>query len=106
MEYFWASVKDWKTWLYAAIYMGGSSPSPLSPLPPPDHTMDTDIWISADAPLYAFSLFLPSIIASLGYKATTAQLLTVPPYAAAAIFTITVGCGFKSDTNVKESYNY
>ena len=38
MEYFWASVKDWKTWLYALIYMG------------------------CDCPLYAFSLFLPSII--------------------------------------------
>ena len=24
MEYFWAAVKDWKTWLYAAIYMGGT----------------------------------------------------------------------------------
>lgn len=29
MEYFWASVKDWKTWLYAAIYMGCLLPSPL-----------------------------------------------------------------------------
>ena len=38
MEYFWASITDWKTYLYAVIYMG------------------------ADAPLYAFSLFLPSII--------------------------------------------
>jgi len=27
----------------------------------------------------------------LGYKSTTAQLLSVPPYAAAAILTITVG---------------
>lgn len=46
----------------------------------------------ADVPLYAFSLFLPSIIAALGYKSTEAQLLSVPPYAAAAILTITVGC--------------
>ena len=38
MKYFWASVKDWKTWLSAVIYMG------------------------ADGPLYAFSLFLPTII--------------------------------------------
>ncbi|CAF9935226.1 hypothetical protein IMSHALPRED_010149 [Imshaugia aleurites] len=67
IDYFWASVKDWKTWLFAAVYMG------------------------CDVPLYAFSLFLPSIIASLGYKSTTAQLLSVPPYAAAAILTITVG---------------
>ena len=67
MEYFWASVKDWKTWLYALIYMG------------------------ADCPLYAFSLFLPSIVAGLGYTSTKAQLLSVPPYAAAAILTITIG---------------
>ena len=47
--------------------------------------------MGCDAPLYAFSLFLPSIISSLGYTATTAQLLSVPPYAAAAILTISVG---------------
>ena len=67
MSYFWASVRDWKTWLFAIIYMG------------------------ADGPLYAFSLFLPSIIQSLGYASTKAQLLSVPPYAAAAILTISIG---------------
>ncbi|GAB7330394.1 hypothetical protein MBLNU13_g02014t1 [Cladosporium sp. NU13] len=30
-------------------------------------------------PIYSFSLFLPSIIAGLGYKRVTAQLFTVPP---------------------------
>lgn len=76
MEYFWATVKDWKTWLYALIYMG------------------------ADCPLYAFSLFLPSIVAGLGYTSTKAQLLSVPPYAAAAILTITVGyvCTYNSSS--------
>ncbi|KAF2112478.1 pantothenate transporter liz1 [Lophiotrema nucula] len=67
MTYFWASVKDWKTWCFAIIYMG------------------------ADGALYAFSLFLPSIIAQLGYTSTTANLLSVPPYAGAAILTVTVG---------------
>ncbi|KAF1949346.1 MFS nicotinic acid transporter-like protein Tna1 [Byssothecium circinans] len=67
MTFFWASVKDWKTWLFAIIYMG------------------------ADGSLYAFSLFLPSIIAGLGYTSTTANLLSVPPYAAAAIVTVLVG---------------
>lgn len=68
MGYFWASVKDWKTWAFAVVYMG------------------------CDGPLYAFSLFLPTIIEDLGYKnATTANLLSVPPYAAAAILTITIG---------------
>lgn len=67
MSYFWASVKDYKTWLYMIIYMG------------------------ADMPLYAFSLFLPTIISELGYSSTRAQLLSVPPYAAAAILTVTIG---------------
>ncbi|KAF2708559.1 MFS nicotinic acid transporter-like protein Tna1 [Pleomassaria siparia CBS 279.74] len=67
MSYFWASVKDWKTWCFAIIYMG------------------------CDGALYAFSLFLPTIIAQLGYKSTTANLLSVPPYAAAAVLTIFIG---------------
>ena len=68
MSYFWASVKDWKTWAFAVVYMG------------------------CDGPLYAFSLFLPTIIEDLGYtNPTTANLLSVPPYAAAAILTITIG---------------
>ena len=41
-------------------------------------------------PLYTLSLFLPTIIKSLGYTAAQAQLLTVPPYAAATCVTITV----------------
>lgn len=41
-------------------------------------------------PLYTLSLFLPTIIKNLGYTAAQAQLLTVPPYAAATCMTITV----------------
>ncbi|KAL8672675.1 MAG: hypothetical protein Q9168_002881 [Polycauliona sp. 1 TL-2023] len=69
MSYFWASVKDWKTWLFAIVYMG------------------------TDGPLYAFSLFLPTIIGpnGLGFKGTQAQLLSVPPYVAAACMTILIG---------------
>ncbi|KIW01334.1 hypothetical protein, variant 1 [Verruconis gallopava] len=67
MEYFWASVKDWKTYLFAIIYMG------------------------ADGSLYAFSLFVPSIINELGYTSTQANLLSVPPYFVAAILTVLAG---------------
>lgn len=67
MKYVYASLADWKTWTGALIYMG------------------------ADGALYAFSLFLPTIIAALGYASTKAQLLTVPPYAAAAVVTIFIG---------------
>ncbi|KAL6247510.1 hypothetical protein RBB50_005856 [Rhinocladiella similis] len=39
-------------------------------------------------PLYTLSLFLPSIIKSLGYTSAQAQLMTIPPYAIAFFFTI------------------
>lgn len=96
MEYFWASIKDWKTYVYAAIYMFVNPPPGV-----PSGNLQTLISVysrGADVPLYAFSLFLPSIVASLGYESTTAQLLSVPPYAAAAILTITVGCRFEADS--------
>ncbi|KXT12062.1 hypothetical protein AC579_1862 [Pseudocercospora musae] len=62
-----AALKDWKCWGYALIYMGNL------------------------CPLYAFSLFLPTILAAMGYKGTHAQLLSVPPYAGAAAMTIFIG---------------
>ncbi|KAI9780929.1 MAG: hypothetical protein M1816_002621 [Peltula sp. TS41687] len=66
----WANVihglKDYKVWLYCAAFH------------------------SLSLPLYTLSLFLPTIINSLGYSSYQAQLLTVPPYALAAILTIVV----------------
>ncbi|KAL6365812.1 hypothetical protein LRP88_00389 [Fusarium phalaenopsidis] len=41
-------------------------------------------------PLYTLSLFLPTIIKDLGYKAAVAQLLTIPPYALAFLTTLGV----------------
>ncbi|CAN8099725.1 unnamed protein product [Discula destructiva] len=70
MKYFWQALADWKMWLGMAIYMG------------------------CDMPLYAFSLFLPTIISGLGIAGGStikSQLLTVPPYAAAALLTVTIG---------------
>jgi len=67
IKYFWLGVKDWKTPLYMLIYMGVAMP------------------------LYSFSLFLPTIIQQLGYTAVKANLLSVPPYAIAAVMTIVVG---------------
>ena len=66
-EYLWQSLKDAKTWLFACVYMG------------------------ADGSLYAFSLFVPSIINQLGYTSTRANLLSVPPYFVAAIVTVMAG---------------
>ncbi|KAL7786804.1 major facilitator superfamily domain-containing protein [Trichoderma afarasin] len=71
MEYFWAAIKDWKTYAGMLIYMG-----PLMPL-------------------YSFSLFLPSIIQNMSFTTKTAvirnQLLSVPPYAVAAVATVAAG---------------
>lgn len=70
MRFFWQAMRDWKMWLGMAIYMG------------------------CDMPLYAFSLFLPTIISNLGIAGGStikSQLLTVPPYAAAAAMTVTIG---------------
>ncbi|RFU25196.1 hypothetical protein B7463_g11143, partial [Scytalidium lignicola] len=61
-----AAITDYKCWLYSLGF----------------HTMSL--------PLYTLSLFLPTIISELGYTAAQAQLLTVPPYAVATVFTIVV----------------
>ncbi|KAJ0269275.1 hypothetical protein COL940_012608 [Colletotrichum noveboracense] len=67
--YFWQAMRDWKTWMSMAIYMG------------------------CDMPLFAVTLFLPTIIDDLGLNTSTiqSQLWTVPPYAAAAVFTVFMG---------------
>ena len=61
------------------------------------HAMqDPKVWLyglgfhTMSLPLYTLSLFLPTIITELGYTAAQAQLLTVPPYAAAFILTLSV----------------
>lgn len=46
-----AALKDWKCWAYCVTEMGSFMP------------------------LYAFSLFLPTILAGMGYEGTRAQLL-------------------------------
>lgn len=46
-------------------------------------------------PIYSASLFLPTIISQLGYKSTTAQLFTVPPYMGAVLSVLL--CTYYSD---------
>ncbi|KIW47398.1 uncharacterized protein PV06_00096 [Exophiala oligosperma] len=66
-QYLVASLTDWKTYIGALTYTG------------------------AGASTYAFSLFLPTVIKELGYTSTRAQLLSVPPYALAAIMSVAIG---------------
>ncbi|KAG5802607.1 hypothetical protein H9Q74_012918 [Fusarium xylarioides] len=77
-RHMFAALKDWKTYGYMLIYMGCLTP------------------------LYAFSLFLPTIIAGMGHAGTKAQLLSVPPYAVAAALTICVG--FYGDRTRQRGY--
>ncbi|KAJ5174451.1 Major facilitator superfamily domain general substrate transporter [Penicillium canariense] len=59
-----------------------------------DAFTDWQIWLGLfmywgiTCPLYGISFFLPSIIKDLGYKSSTAQLLTVPIYITAAIVAV------------------
>jgi len=67
VKYVKQSLLDWKTWLAMGIYMG------------------------FDGPLFAFSLFTPTIINQLGYTSTAANLLSVPVYVWGCIVTVIVG---------------
>ncbi|KAG8931893.1 hypothetical protein FRC02_001978 [Tulasnella sp. 418] len=66
-RFFWQAILDYKSYLYVIMYMG--------------------ILI----PLYAFSLFLPTIVNGLGYAGTHAQLMSVPPYVGGCIATVLIG---------------
>lgn len=57
---------------------------------------DVQVWLSAFCYmgiivcLYSFSLFLPTIVAGLGFTGEAAQLHTVPPYVPAVVLTVVV----------------
>jgi len=62
---------NWKTWVYALMYIGIAQP------------------------FYSLSLFTPTIIAALGYKNAVANLLSTPPYVLG--FITTLGTAYISD---------
>ncbi|KAF8316359.1 MFS general substrate transporter [Clavulina sp. PMI_390] len=66
---------DWKTYVYALMYIGIAQP------------------------FYSLALFTPSIIAALGFTNANANLLSVPPYVLGFITTLLVG--WYSDRVVK-----
>ncbi|EFW99572.1 major facilitator superfamily transporter [Grosmannia clavigera kw1407] len=61
-----ATLTEWRLWMHYFIYFGISTP------------------------FSSLSLFTPSITAGLGYTNLRAQLMTVPPYAAAYVVTLLV----------------
>ncbi|KAM7184257.1 Major facilitator superfamily domain containing protein [Naviculisporaceae sp. PSN 640] len=65
-EYVWQAFRDWQIWVNIFVYWG------------------------IVCPLYGISLFLPTIIRTLGYTSSTAQLMTVPIYITAAILAVII----------------
>ncbi|CAG8953906.1 hypothetical protein HYFRA_00010867 [Hymenoscyphus fraxineus] len=63
-KYVFQAIKDWKIYIHMLICMAGF------------------------CPIYSFALFLPTIIKNMGYTSNEAQLMSVPPYVVACIFTI------------------
>jgi MFS family permease len=66
-QFFRDALKDWKIWVHMVITIG------------------------IYTPLYSISIFLPTIVKGLGYTNEMAQLMTVPPYVVACLFTIAGG---------------
>ncbi|EMD36615.1 hypothetical protein CERSUDRAFT_95905 [Gelatoporia subvermispora B] len=64
LRHLWEAFTDWQVWLFIPLYL------------------------SFVTPTYGFALFLPSIINGFGFNTTISQLLTVPPYACAAVLLI------------------
>lgn len=72
IKYFYAALKDWKIWVHMFITIG------------------------VYTGLYSYSLFVPTIINSIGtFSPEQSQLLTVPPYVVACLFCI--GAGWYAD---------
>ncbi|ROT38290.1 MFS general substrate transporter [Sodiomyces alkalinus F11] len=63
-RYVWDAFRDWQIWVNIFVYWG------------------------IVCPLYGISLFLPTIIRTLGYTSSTAQLMTVPVYITAAVLAV------------------
>ncbi|TID19546.1 putative high-affinity nicotinic acid transporter protein [Venturia nashicola] len=66
-KFIWQALKDWKIYVFSLISC------------------------CLALPTYSVSLFLPTIVKELGYKNTTAQLMTTPPYIVACLFCIAGG---------------
>lgn len=71
VKFMWDAFKDWKIYAHMLITIG------------------------IYTPLYSISVFMPTVIKGLGYTDEKAQLMSVPPYIVACLFT--VGGGWLAD---------
>ena len=96
-RHMYEAAKDWKTYGYMVIYSKFLATSYATRYVHlrssfEAHRIITNIIsVGCLTPLYAFSLFLPTIIGAMGYSGTHLQLLSVAPYACAAVCTVAVG---------------
>lgn len=81
------ALKDYKSYVLVGMYMGYVNQTNL--YCPASLTMA--LTASSLVPSYAISLFTPTIINELGFSATNAQLLSVPPFVVGCICTVLVG---------------
>jgi MFS family permease len=84
IKYAWDAFKDWK--IYAHMISKCSDHSQRA-----SDTNMSPVTIGIYTPLYSFSLFLPTIVKTLGYADNKAQLMTVPPYVVACVCCISAG---------------
>jgi membrane-associated HD superfamily phosphohydrolase len=74
-----------------------------------DTFKDVKIWTLAVlyfllvTPLYSIAFFIPSIVKDMGYTSVVAQLMTVPPYVFAFLFTI--GNAYHSDAQHERTFH-
>lgn len=76
---FWASFKDWKTYVYAIMSL------------------------CACTPMYSLSMFMPSIIKGMGFTDLKAQAMSAPPYAVACL--VTVGVSISADRRGERAFH-
>jgi hypothetical protein len=79
------ALQDWKAWCLGLVFLGLDQPFSL-----PFNLLIVSLQRIL-TPSYAIILFTPSIIAALGFTAAQAQLLSVPPFAAAVVANLVVG---------------
>ncbi|KAF8262426.1 MFS general substrate transporter [Lactarius quietus] len=75
-QFVWQALADWKTYVQSVISLC--------------------VFING----YAVSLFTPTIVHDLGFSSVNAQLLSVPPFACAGVFTIII-CFFSDKANLR-----
>ena len=78
--------KDYKTYVQGGMHFGY-----VNQVIPRKSLILAWIDVSTIIPVYALSLFIPTIVNELGFSAANAQLLSIPPFFAGCITTIVVG---------------